>query len=206
MARTDRPVDAYIENAAVFAKPILKHLRKLVHQACPNVEEAIKWQFPCFMYQGMLCSMAAFKNHCTFGFWKHKLLFARDKAPGGSRDQGMGQFGRLTSLSDLPPDKVLLGYLKEAMHLNEQGIKLPSPPKRAVKRVLVVPDDLSAALQKNKKASDAFGNFSYSHKKEYLEWITEAKRQDTRQRRLDMTIQWVAQGKPRNWKYMNCGS
>ena len=156
------------------------------------------------MHKGILCGMAAFKNHCTFGFWKHALLFANDKAAKKLADEAMGQFGRITSLSDLPKDEVLIGYIKEAVRLNEEGIKPPAKPKSKVKKELVVPDYFMAALKKNKKALTTFEGFSYSHKKEYVEWITEAKGEDTRRKRLETAIGWLAEGKARNWKYMKC--
>jgi uncharacterized protein YdeI (YjbR/CyaY-like superfamily) len=204
MAKTDPRVDAYIEHAADFAKPILEHVRKLVHTACPEVEEAIKWQFPCFLYKGMLCHMAAFKNHCTFGFWKHKLIFGKPRSTPMANGEGMGQFGRLTAMSDLPNDRMLLSYIKQAVRLNHEGVKVPAPARTGPKKPLLIPDFFTSALRKNKRALATFENFSYSHKKEYVEWISEAKGADTRQRRLETTLAWLAEGKPRNWKYLNC--
>ena len=203
MAKKDSRVDACIAKSAPFAQPILKHIRKLVHAGCPEVEETIKWQFPSFMYKGMLCGMAAFKNHCTFGFWKHELIFGKEKLAANGEERGMGQFGRITSLSDLPKDAVLLGYIKEAVRLNDEGIKAPSRAKPK-KKALIVPDYFMKELKKNTKALAVFEGFSYSHKKEYTEWITEAKAEDTRKRRLETAIQWMTEGKARNWKYMNC--
>ncbi len=197
MARKDPRIDAYIAKAADFAKPILNHLRKLVHAACPDVEETMKWSFPHFDYKGMLCSMAAFKEHCAFGFWKSTLVLEKDAA----QESAMGQFGRIASLSDLPGDKMLIGYIKKAVALNDTGIKNPTRPRQKVKKELVVPDYFLAALKKNKKALTAFENFSNSHKKEYVEWITEAKREETRAKRIKTTIDWIAKGKSRNWKY-----
>jgi uncharacterized protein YdeI (YjbR/CyaY-like superfamily) len=194
----DPRIDAYIAKSADFAKPILKHLRGLVHEACPEVEETLKWRFPNFMHKGMLCSMAAFKEHCAFGFWKRELLFGKD------RPAGMGQFGRIINVSNLPKDKVLLGFIKEAVRLNEAGIKKPARPTSKARKEVGVPDYFKAALKKSKKAFATFENFSPSHKREYVEWITEAKRDETRQKRLDTAIEWMAKGKPRHWKYMNC--
>ena len=190
MAIKDSRIDAYIAKSADFAQPILKHIRKLVHAACPDVEETMKWSFPHFDYKGMMCSMAAFKQHCSFGFWKGELILG--KGPDGDRGEGMGQFGRITALSELPKDATLIGYIKNAVQLNEAGIKLPTSAKPKVKKELTVPDDLIAALKKNKKAQMAFENFSYSHKKEYVEWITEAKREETRKKRLETAIAWMA--------------
>jgi len=201
MGKKDPRIDAYIAKSADFAKPILRHIRELIHKGCPEVEETTKWSFPNFMHKGILCGMAAFKEHCSLGFWKGELIFG--KAPGND-GEGMGQFGKLKTLSDLPADRVLLGYIKEAARLNEEGIKRPAKPRPKVRKELVVPDFLAAALKKNNRALATFEGFSYSHKKEYLEWITEAKGEDTRQRRLSTAIEWMTQGKPRNWKYMNC--
>jgi uncharacterized protein YdeI (YjbR/CyaY-like superfamily) len=201
MSTIDKRVDAYIANSAEFAQPILEHLRQLVHRACPEVEETIKWRFPCFMYKGMLGSMASFKQHCTFGFWKHALIINQNPAAKAKAEEAMGHMGRITSLSDLPPDKVLVGYIKQAIQLNEQGIKVPRPEKPKPNRNLPVPRILADALKRNKKAERTFENFSPSHKREYIEWITEAKREDTRRKRLATTVAWLTEGKPRNWKY-----
>ena len=204
MAKKDPRIDAYIAKAAPFAKPILKHLRALVHKGCPEVEETMKWSFPNFDYKGIMCSMAAFKEHCSFGFWKADLILKQENRSSSTDGDGMGQFGRITSLAHLPKDEVLLGYIREAKRLNDEGIKRPSVPKPKVKKELVVPPYLVAALQKKKPALTTFENFSYSHKKEYVEWLTEAKTEETRNRRLETAVAWLAEGKPRNWKYMNC--
>jgi uncharacterized protein YdeI (YjbR/CyaY-like superfamily) len=204
MATIDPRVDNYIAKAPDFAKPILKHLRQLIHEACPAAEETLKWSMPSFMHKGILCGFAAFNNHCTFGFWKGDLMFAGNAEAKRLADQAMGHFGRITSLADLPKDAVLMGYIQEAVRLNEAGIKKPAPPRPKAKKKVVVPEGLLAALKKNKKALTTFENFSPSHKREYVEWITEAKRDETRQQRLRKTIAWLAEGKPRNWKYMNC--
>jgi len=204
MATTDPRVDRYIAQAPAFAKPILKHLRKLIHSACPDVEETLKWSMPSFMHKGILCGFAAFKEHCTFGFWKGDLMFAGNERVKKRADEAMGHFGRITSRADLPKDEVLVGYIKEAMRLNDAGIKKPTPPRPKTKKPVVVPDDLRAALKKNKKALTTFEDFSPSHKREYVEWITEAKRDTTRQQRLRTTVAWLAEGKSRNWKYVNC--
>jgi uncharacterized protein YdeI (YjbR/CyaY-like superfamily) len=199
MGTRDIRVDAYIARSADFAQPILSHLREVVHAACPDVEETMKWSFPHFQYKGMLCSMASFKEHCSFGFWKSSLILE----DGGNGD-GAGQFGRLSQISDLPSRKVLTGYIRKAMKLNEEGVKSPGRPKPKTPRELIVPDDLATALQRNTTAQATFEDFSTSHKREYVEWLTEAKTEATRKRRLESAIEWMADGKPRNWKYMNC--
>ncbi len=197
MGTRDRRIDAYIAKSADFAKPILTHLREIVHEACPEVEETMKWSAPHFMYHGMLCSMASFKEHCGFGFWKGTLVVESD----GKSDKAAGHLGRITTLSDLPPRKVIVGYIRKAMVLNESGTAVPRKPKRASKE-LETPGYLVAALQKNKKAMATFEGFTPSHRREYVEWITEAKTEDTRQRRLEQALEWMAEGKPRHWKYM----
>jgi len=199
MGTQDPRVDAYIARSATFARPILSHLRDLVHQACPEVEETMKWSFPHFMYQGILCSMASFKEHCAFGFWKGSLIVPSD---GSDVEKAMGQFGRITDLRDLPPRKVITGYIRAAMKLNKDGVKSPTRSKPKATKDVVVPDDLAKALQENPQARKTFEEFSPSHKRAYVEWITEAKTEATRARRLETTIQWLAEGKPRNWKYM----
>jgi uncharacterized protein YdeI (YjbR/CyaY-like superfamily) len=202
MATRDPRVDAYIAKSADFARPILEHIRAVVHAACPDVEETMKWGFPHFQYKGLLCSMAAFKEHCAFGFWKGSLVLGKGD---GEADNAMGHFGRITKVSDLPSKRVLTGYIKKAMELNEAGVKSPTRSKpKAPKSAPVAPDDLAAALEKNPAARSTFEGFSPSHKREYIEWITEAKTPATRARRLETAVQWMAEGKPRNWKYMNC--
>ena len=195
-------VDAYIAKAAPFAQPILKKLRALFHKACPQIEETIKWGVPHFDYKGVVAGMAAFKNHASFGFWKGKLLSDPLKLFQGVGNGAMGGL-RLHSVKDLPSDQDLLEYIREAVRLNDEGIKAPRP-KRAAKKPATVPPDLRAALKTNKKALATFEAFSPSHKREYVEWITEAKQDATRAKRLATTIEWLAEGKPRNWKYMNC--
>ena len=197
MPKKDPRVDAYIARAADFAQPILKHIRRLVHAACPEVVETMKWSFPHFEYKGVLCSMASFQQHCSFGFWKGDLIFGKRR----TEDDAMGQFGRLTAISDLPNDKILTGYIKKATQLNEAGIKKPAPLRPKIRKELVVPDYFTAALKRNKKAQATFESFSFSHKNEYVEWVTEAKREETREQRLKTAIEWLAQGKSRHWKY-----
>lgn len=197
MAKKDPRVDAYIDKAASFAKPILKHLRKVVHTGCPDVEETIKWSMPHFDHKGVMCRMAAFKGHCAFGFWKRALIFECDKK---KMDEAMGHFGCIKSLADLPSDRTLIGYVRKAAALNEAGIKAPARAKP--KSPLKVPNDFVAALQKNSKADKTFESFSPSAKRDYVEWVTEAKREKTRRERLATSIKWLGEGKPRNWKYM----
>lgn len=193
MGKRDKRIDAYIAKSPDFAKPILTYLRDLVHEACPDCEEAMKWSSPTFMYRGMLCGFGAFKEHVSFGFWKHEIVV-------GPRD-GMG-FGRLTTIKDLPPRKQLVAYIKKAMKLNEEGVKVPRMKAAEPKRAIPMPQDLKVALAANKTANATYEDFSPSHKREYLEWITEAKSEATRARRVEQAIEWMSEGKPRNWKYM----
>lgn len=200
MPAIDPRIDAYIEKSADFAKPIFVHIRELVHRACPNVSETMKWSFPHFDYKGMMCSMASFKQHCAFGFWKQSLL-EQDAFP--AQKTAMGSFGRITSIDDLPSDKVMIELIGQAIELNEKGIK---PAKKPIgeRTELVVPKDLASALSKNKTAKTTFEKFSYSHKKEYVQWLEEAKTETTRNKRLSTTLEWLSEGKNRNWKYEKC--
>jgi hypothetical protein len=198
MAQHDPRVDAYIAKSADFAKPMLQRLRDIVHEACPEVEETLKWGMPSFLYAGgILCGMAAFKQHLSFGFWKH----ARVMNDAG-RD-GMGSFGKITGPSDLPPKRELMALIRKAMRLNEQGVKTPNARKTAApKPPPRIPDDLLAALKNNREASAAFAAFSPSQRRDYAEWIGDAKREETRLRRIAQAIEWIAEAKPRHWKYM----
>jgi len=195
-------VDAYIDKSAAFAQPILEKIRTLFHKACPEIQEVMKWSFPHFEYMGLVGSMAAFKQHCSFGFWKSKLLTDPHKLFVGVGDTSMGGM-KVSSLADLPSDKILLAYIKEAVALNEDGVKAPIAKKKP-KKALVVPDYFLAALRKNKEALAVFEAFSPSHQREYVEWVTEAKQEATRAKRLAQAIDWMAQGKSRNWKYEKC--
>lgn len=203
MGKRDPRIDTYIANSADFARPILTHLREVVHAACPTVEETMKWNFPHFMYEGILCSMASFKQHCAFGFWNRTLVVGEHD---GGTGEAMGQFGRITTLADLPSKTIITGYIKKAMRLNESGVTPLARRKPATKvsKAVAIPDDLESALRKNKAAQAAFAAFSPSAKREYVEWLTEAKRDETRKRRLATAIEWIAEGKQRNWKYMKC--
>jgi uncharacterized protein YdeI (YjbR/CyaY-like superfamily) len=203
MGKKEKTIDAYIAKSADFAKPVLNHIRELVHKTCPEAEEKMKWSFPHFDYKGeMMCSMAAFKQHAAFGFWKAALMKDPALAETAKSEVAMGHLGRITSLKDLPPDKKIVAWIKEAMKLNEQGIKVAKPKPTATERKeLVVPDYFVKALSKNKKAKQVFENFAYSHRKEYLQWITEAKTEETRDKRMATALEWMAEGKGRNWKY-----
>ena len=195
----DPRIDDYIQSAAAFAQPMLVHIRDTVHQACPQVEETIKWGMPTFMHSGgILCGMAAFKKHVSFGYWKHALVVGD-----GSAQEGMGSYGKMASLKDLPPKKTLLAHIRKAAKLNEDGVKAPAQRKGA-KPPPQAPDDLVAALRKNKAAQATYEAFPPSCKREYVEWITEAKREETRAKRLAQAVEWMAEGKRRNWKYENC--
>jgi uncharacterized protein YdeI (YjbR/CyaY-like superfamily) len=199
MPTLDPRVDAYIDRSADFAKPILLHIRKLVHTACPDVIETMKWSFPHFDYKGqMMCSMASFKQHCAFGFWKQSLL---EDAAFPAEKTAMGSFGRLTSVKDLPDDKTMKKLIADAMKLNDEGVKVKRAFVSSDKKELVVPDVLLEALAKHDAAAETFNSFPYSCKKEYVEWITEAKTDATRDKRLATAIEWLAEGKRRNWKY-----
>ena len=198
MAAKDPRIDAYIAKSADFAKPILKHLRKVVHAGCPQVEETMKWSMPHFDYKGVMCGMAAFKEHCAFGFWKESLVFDGIKA---GEKTAMGSFGCIKSVADLPSEKTLIGYVKKAAALNEAGIKAPGRTQPKKREPIEVPEDFASALKKNSKARKTFEAFAPSKRREYLEWVTEAKREETRKERLATSIAWLAEGKALHWKY-----
>lgn len=199
----DKRIDAYIAAAQPFARPILRHIRTLVHTACPQTEETIKWSFPHFDYKGeMLCAMASFTHHCALGFWKASLMKDKRLTANAKNESAMGHLGRITSLQDLPSDKKLIAYIREAASLNDRGIKAVKKRPGAKKRPLVVPSYLRAALSRNAKAKRTFDNFSASQKREYVEWLTEAKTETTHEKRLLTAIEWMSEGKVRNWKYV----
>jgi uncharacterized protein YdeI (YjbR/CyaY-like superfamily) len=196
-------VDAYIAKGKPFAQPILKHLRALVHKAVPEVEEAIKWQMPFFLKGGVfLANMAAFKSHCSLGLWGEEIT-AKLKADGWHSKEAMGKLGKITSLADLPGDEELLTYLRAAAEVIASGIRTKSyvRPKSAPKPEAAVPAELAAALKKNKAAQKNFHAFSPGHRREYIEWIAEGKREETKAKRVVQAIEWLAEGKHRNWKY-----
>lgn len=203
MPTKDRRIDAYIDTAQPFAKPILKHLRRLVHSACPETEETMKWSFPHFDYKGeMMCSMAAFKQHCAFGFWKASLMKDKKLTAHAESESAMGHFGRITSLGDLPTDATIISYIKEAAALNASGIKIKKAPASKEKKELIVPEYFFSALKRNKKAFQTFERFSYSQRKEYVQWVVDAKTEETREHRLATAVEWMSEGKVRNWKYI----
>ena len=201
MGIRDPRIDQYIARQADFARPILTHLRELVHAACPDVVEETKWGAPFFMYRGPLCSMAAFKQHCAFGFWKGALVVGRGS---GEDERAAGQFGRITSLKDLPSKKELTAFIRKAMKLNEEGVTVPKAKKS--RPTLPVPPELTAALAKNRKAREVFESFSPSQRRDYSEWIGDAKREDTKAARVEQAVEWIAEGKPRHWKYQKGGN
>lgn len=196
MRTRDKRIDAYIAKAAPFAKPILAHLRAVVHEACPDVEESLKWGAPAYLHHGILCITAAFKAHCALVLWRAPLIVGAVK----SRDS-RGHFGKLTAVKDLPSKKILIGLLMQAVKLNESGTKV-SQRAKTKKKAVATPADLAAGLTKSPKARAAWAEFSASARREYIDWITGAKRPATRAERLKTTLQWVAQGKQRNWRYM----
>jgi uncharacterized protein YdeI (YjbR/CyaY-like superfamily) len=199
VSTSDPRVDAYIERQAEFARPILKHLRDVLHAACPDCEETLKWSMPSFMYKGkILAGMAAFKAHATFGFWSAGLVLSKEE----EKMSGMGQFGRLTSLADLPSRATLEALVKKAMKLIDDGVKPPRDKHK--KPPFTVPQDLRAAIDAIPAAKATFDAFPPSQQREYADWVADAKRDETRAKRLAQSVEWLAEGKRRNWKYENC--
>jgi uncharacterized protein YdeI (YjbR/CyaY-like superfamily) len=200
MGKRSKEIDAYIAKSKPFAKPILEHIREVVHSASDEITEVMKWSFPHFEYKGNICSMAAFKEHCAFGFWKGSIMKDDDKIINPIGKTAMGSLGKITTVKDLPSKKILVKYIKEAIDLNEREVPLPKKAP-ATKKDISVPEDFANAIAKNKKAKTVFEKFSPSHKKEYIEWIVEAKREETRKSRIDTALEWIAEGKGKNWKY-----
>ena len=199
MPSTDPRIDAYIAKQADFARPILEHLRRIVHEAAPEVEETIKWSMPHFTYKGRLfAGMAAFKAHATFGLWQASAVLGET---GAERD-AMGQFGRLASIDDLPPEAELKRIIRRAA--DEAEKPRPPRPKKPPKPELETPKELESALDANPAARAAFDGFTPSGRREYVEWVVEAKRPETRDKRIAQAVEWMAEGKRRNWKYENC--
>jgi uncharacterized protein YdeI (YjbR/CyaY-like superfamily) len=205
----DPKVDLYIAKTRPFAQPILEHLRELVHKACPEVVETIKWSRPFFEYKGVILgNMSAFKEHCSFGFWGEEIsAVLRDAKV--LQANAMGSLGKLTSVADLPAKKQMLDLLRQAKAFIDQG-EYTSPiaaRNKVVKAPAAAPEtppEFTKALKANKKAAAVFAAFSPSCKKEYVEWITDAKRTETRDKRIATAIEWISEGKQRNWKYQNC--
>ena len=193
MAKKDPRVDAYIAKAEPFARPILIRFRKAVHAGCPDVTETLKWSVPHFDYKGVLGGMAAFKAHCRVGFWKQSLLTS---APKGKRS---GPMASVATLADMPDERTLAKMAKEAAALNEAGVKVKRTTK--ARPALVAPAGMVAAIKADKKAWAAWQAFSPSARRDYVEWITQAKSDATRDRRLETAVGWIAEGKRRNWKY-----
>ena len=190
MANRIAQVDAYIAKSAEFARPILRKIRELFHKAHPELQEVMKWSFPHFEYKGLVGSMAAFKQHCSFGLWKASLLKDANKLFEAVGNTSMG--GRkISSLAEMPSDKVIIEYIRKAIALNEEGIKAPAA-KRKKKKELTVPHYFLAALKKNNQAFATFEAFSPSKQREYVEWVTEAKQEATRSKRLATAIEWLA--------------
>ncbi len=202
MEQYDSRVDAYIGKSAEFAKPVLTYIRELVHEASPLIGETIKWGFPFFDYKGPICMMMAFKKHCAFGFWKadslndpnHVIKLGDEKA---------GSFGNILTIADLPAKETLIDFILQGIERNEKGVKFIIAKKKtpAEKSELVIPDYFLEFLSQNLAARNTFDNFSYSHKKEYVEWIIDAKTDATRQKRMETALEWIGEGKSRHWKY-----
>lgn len=203
MTSRDPRIDTYIIKSADFAIPILDYLRETVHAACPEVKEAMKWSMPFFEYnKSNLCTMASFKHHCGFHFWLAAKMSDPDKLfTGEGENNAMGQFGKIKKIEDLPSEKQLFDYIHEAMSLIDKGVKLTKHPGAKVVKELVVPEYILIAIEDNPQALNTFRRFSTALKREYVDWIVEAKSDTTRDKRLEQAVAWMEEGKSRNWKY-----
>ncbi|SEW41674.1 Uncharacterized conserved protein YdeI, YjbR/CyaY-like superfamily, DUF1801 family [Chryseobacterium wanjuense] len=200
MEKYDTKVDEYIEKSPDFAKPILQYLRETIHEVCPDAEEAIKWKFPTFMYKGkILCSITSFKQYCSMGFWLHGEMKTIKELETNAEKSSMFSLGKITKMEDLPAKPLLKKAILEAMELTDMGVTM----KKAVpsKTETPIPDYFKEVLQHNKKAWEVFEKGSPSFRKEYINWITEAKTEATRNKRMEQAIEWISEGKGRNWKY-----
>lgn len=201
MEKFDPRIDAYIDKSADFAKPILIHIRDVVHQASPLISETVKWGMPFFDYKGPVCMMAAFKQHLGFGFWKASRLNDPDGLLQGSDEEAAaGSFGRISKMEDMPSDEALTDFILQMIAINESGIKEPKKPS-APKAELPMPADFDKLLRENLAAMDNYEKFSPSKKREYLEWFADAKSDATRAKRMEQALEWITEGKSRNWKY-----
>lgn len=195
-------VDEYIEKSQDFAKPILQHIREIVHEICPDTEEAIKWKFPTFMYKGkILCSMVSFKHYCSLGFWLHDEMKTLKNIETDVEKTNMFSLGKITKVEDLPSKSLLKKMILEAMELTDMGVTLKkaAPSKTETE----VPDYFQNALKQNQEALKVFTKGSPSFRKEYINWLTEAKTEATRNKRMEQAVEWISEGKARNWKYMS---
>ena len=200
MEKYNPAVDAYIEKAQDFAKPILTHLREVVHEACPDIEEAIKWKFPTFMYKGkILCSIVAFKQYCSMGFWLHDEMKTLKNLETDVEKTNMFSLGKIKTLENIPSKPQLKKMILEAMEHTDLGVKLKKAPPTTTE--LDVPKELKTALSNNKEALTIFEKASPSFRKEYIKWIDDAKTETTRNKRIEQALEWISEGKARNWKY-----
>ncbi len=201
MKQSNLKVDEYISKSADFAKPILEYLRQVIHDTCPNVEEVMKWGIPHFDYKGdMMCILASYKKHCSFSLYKAALMTDPKLIESVKAGQKMGYMDKIKTQSELPARKVLVAYIKEAMALNEKGIK-KERPKSEKPKVIETPDYFTAMLKTRPKAKEIFETKSASFRKDYIIWISDAKTEATRQKRIEQALEWISQGKGRFWQY-----
>jgi uncharacterized protein YdeI (YjbR/CyaY-like superfamily) len=197
--KTDPRIDAYIAKAAPFARPILSHVRDRVHAAAPEAEETMKWSAPSFTVDGkILLMMAAFKAHAALNFWRGQEI-----GEGNPKAGAMGQFGKLASVEDLPPDMELDAMIREAAALARTA-PAPRRAKHKPKPPAAMNPEFSAALAANPKAKAVLEGFPPSAQRDYLDWISEAKQDGTRTKRIATAVEWLSEGKRRHWKYQKC--
>lgn len=200
MEKYSPKIDAYIEKSQDFAKPILHYIREMVHEFCPDAEETMKWSFPHFIYKGKnLCAMASFKQHCTFGFWLEKEMKSMQEITQDIEKNSMFSLGKIAQVGDLPSKSQLKKAIKEAMELTDMGVTMKKAPPSKIE--MEIPDYFQRALEAQPKAKEIFEKASPSFRKEYIAWVTEAKTEATRDKRLEQSLEWIAEGKGRNWKY-----
>ena len=198
MSRDPR-IDAYIAKAQPFARPILEKVRNRVHAVVPDVEEAIKWSMPAYTLGGKIVLItAAFKAHTALNFWRGQEL--RGEAANAN---AMGQFGKIGSVDELPPDAELDRLISEVAEL-AKAAPAPRKAKHDPKPAPGLHPEFAAALAKAPKAKAALDGFPPSAQRDYFEWISEARQDATRQKRIATAVEWLGEGKRRHWKYQNC--
>ncbi|MEO9802317.1 MAG: YdeI/OmpD-associated family protein [Reichenbachiella sp.] len=195
-----KKIDAYLTTVSSEHRPVLELIRKTVNAVDDRIQEDWKWRAPCFSLEGLVCWFVAFKSHVGLNFFKGALIEDIHNAFVESEDEDKGNRMIHFKSIDEVKVKVIQDYVKQAVLLNEQGIKIDFPKRKT----LETPDYLIEALNKNKKAKDVFESFTDAQRKDYIEWLVEAKREETRNKRMTQAIEWIAEGKTRNWKYMNC--
>src|SRR5438270_1264994 len=186
MRRVARDVNDSLANAPEGTRPILVRLRRIFRQASPKLEEAIKWGVPCYLFKGPVGGFAAYKQHVSWGLWKSRAL----NDPEGLLGRGVSVMaGKITKVSEIPPAAKIIALIEQVIALNEAGIKSPKPPEPEL------PADFAAAMKKAGKAARHYAAFTPARKWQYVNWVTQAKRAETRAKRIEIAVERIGEGK-----------